>query len=238
MTGGDRPSATRHGFIDLLRGFALIFMIETHVVNAYLPEAYRSGQFFFWLSFVNGLVAPGFLFAAGFSVILQVSRDWDSWLRLSSSFLRQMRRLAFITLIAYYTHIQCFKLSCYVNPEVPDLWKQTLQVDILQCIVASLLVVHILIVVLRKPLLMAWGAGMLAALVALLTPLVWSQDFTDRIPLALALFLNPHGVSLFPLFPWICFVLSGCVAAFCSSSLLKRGTKFVTCETWFFSASA
>jgi uncharacterized membrane protein len=214
MTGGDRPSATRHGFIDLLRGFALIFMIETHVVNAYLPEAYRSSQFFFWLSFVNGLVAPSFLFAAGFSVILQVSRNWDSWLRFSAPFLRQMRRLGFITLVAYYTHIQCFKLSCYLNPEQPDLWRKTLQVDILQCIVASLLVVHLLIVVLRKPLLTAWGAGMLAALVALLTPLVWSQDFTGRIPLGLALFLNPHGVSLFPLFPWTCFLLSGGVAAF------------------------
>jgi uncharacterized membrane protein len=223
MTGGDRPSATRHGFIDLLRGFALIFMIETHVVNAYLPEAYRSSQFFYWLSFINGLVAPAFLFAAGSSVILQASRNWDQWLGLSSPFLRQMRRLGFITLVAYYTHIQCFKLSCYLNPEQPDLWRKTLQVDILQCIVASLLVVHLLIVALRKPLLTAWGAGMLAALVALLTPLVWSQDFTGRIPLALALSLNPHGVSLFPLFPWTCFVLSGSVAAFLFLKSMNEG---------------
>lgn len=63
-------SATRHGFIDLLRGFALILMVETHVVNAYLPEAHRSTPFFFWLSFVNGLVAPAFLLAVGFSLIL------------------------------------------------------------------------------------------------------------------------------------------------------------------------
>jgi len=52
----------RYGFIDLLRGFALVVMIETHVSNAYLPLASRKGsEFFFGLSFINGLVAPAFL---------------------------------------------------------------------------------------------------------------------------------------------------------------------------------
>jgi fucose 4-O-acetylase-like acetyltransferase len=31
-----------------------------------------------------------------------------------------------------------------------------------------------------------------------------------RLPMALALYLNPHGISLFPLFPWTFFVLAGC----------------------------
>lgn len=57
--------------------------------------------------------------------------------------------------------------------------------------------------------------------VALLTPQVWSQDFTGRVPLVLALFLNPHGGSLFPLFPWMCFILSSSVAAFLFLKALK-----------------
>src|SRR5262249_49726103 len=69
--------------------------------------------------------------------------------------------------------------------------------------------------------LVAWGAGIAAALIALWTPQVWAQDFTGRVPLALALFLNPHGVSLFPLFPWTCFVLSGSVAAFFFLKLVR-----------------
>ena len=80
--------AQRYGFIDLLRGFALVVMIETHVVNAYLPLALKKGStFFFWLAFTNGLVAPAFLFASGFSLVLQSNHQWDNWLSLSRAVL-------------------------------------------------------------------------------------------------------------------------------------------------------
>ncbi len=212
-TGEPGRAIVRYGFIDLLRGFALVVMIETHVVNAYLPAEVRLRPFFFWLTFVNGLVAPTFLFASGFSIMLQGRRQWENWLHFRMPFWKQMSRLGFITLVAYYSHLDNFKLSKYLHPDEPEIFKKSLQVDILQCIVASLLVVHILIFLFRKPNRLAWGGLSLAAGVALLTPLVWSRDFTRDVPLALALFLNPHGISLFPLFPWITFILAGTVVA-------------------------
>ncbi len=208
-----RKTATRFGFVDLLRGFALIVMIETHVINAYLPYALRQSEFFFWLTYFNGLVAPTFLFASGFSIILQASKYWDDWLHFRPSFWRQMRRLGFITLVAYYSHVGPFKLSKYLNPDHPGIWRDALQVDILQCIVASLLLVHFLIILLYKPERVAWGAIVLAVYAAVATPWMWAQDFTVHFPLSLALFMNPHGISLFPLFPWTCFLLAGTVAA-------------------------
>ena len=205
--------AERFGFIDLLRGLALVVMIETHVVNAYLPAETRHTWFFFWLTFVNGLVAPAFLFSSGFSIMLQGRRQWANWLQFRLPFWQQMRRLGFIAMVAYYSHLDNFKLSKYLHPEEPGTWKNALQVDILQCIVASLLVVHLLIFLLRKPHLVAWGAMMLATVVCVITPLVWARDFTGSLPLGLALFLNPHGISLFPLLPWITFILGGTVTA-------------------------
>ncbi len=230
--GGARPvvkTSGRYGFIDLLRGFALVVMIETHVSNAYLPLEIRRRPFFFWLTFINGLVAPAFLFASGFSIMLQGKRQWENWLRLRLPFWQQMRRLGFIALVAYYSHLDHFKLSSYLHPEEPDLWKKALQVDILQCIVVSLLVIHLLIFLLRKPARVAWGSLSLAAGVALLTPLVWARNFSINLPLALALFLNPHGISLFPLFPWIIFILAGTVAAvfFLRSIEQGRGGRFM-----------
>ncbi len=204
--------AQRYPFIDLLRGFALVVMIETHVVNAYLPAGPRHSPVFFWLSFVNGLVAPTFLFAAGFSVMLLASRQWDRWLRFDVPFWRQMRRLGFILLVAYYSHLQGFRASKYLRPDDPAIWKESLQVDILQCIVASLLLVHLLIFLLRRPRSFLWGAVAVALGIVLATPYMWSIDFTSRLPLSLALYLNPHRVSLFPLFPWAGFVLAGACA--------------------------
>lgn len=208
----------RYGFVDLLRGFALIVMIETHVVNSYLPAAARHSQLFFWLTFFNGLVAPSFLFASGFSVILQANRLWDDWLHFRLPFWKQMRRLGFITLVAYYSHLQHFKLSKYLQPDNPGIWAQSLQVDILQCIVVSLLAVHLLIFVTRKKSRFAWGVACVAVAVLLVTPWMWAQDFRKLMPLSMALFMNPHGISLFPLFPWTSFLLAGS----CASCLFLR----------------
>jgi uncharacterized membrane protein len=203
--------APRYGFIDLLRGFALVVMVETHVMNAYLPLALKKGsEFFFWLAFTNGLVAPTFLFATGFSIVLQANNQWENWLHFRPSFWRQMRRLGFITLVAYYSHLQGFRWSRYLAEwNDYNFWARSLKVDVLQCIVVSLLVVMALIFILRKKNLLPWAALLLAVAVALATPWMWAQDFRDKLPLSLALFLNPQGTSLFPIFPWIVFVLVG-----------------------------
>jgi hypothetical protein len=51
-----------------------------------------------------------------------------------------MRRLGFITLVAYYTHVQGFSLNRYlVHWNDYTIWAKSLKVDVLQCIVASLL---------------------------------------------------------------------------------------------------
>ena len=212
----------RYGFIDLLRGLALVVMIETHVVSAYLPFTLKKGsEFFFWLSFVNGLVAPGFLFAAGFSIVLQGHSQWENWLRFRLPFWKQMRRLGFIFLVAYFTHLQGFRLSRYLkNWGDPKMWARTFQVDVLQCIVVSLLVVHLLILLLRKKQRLPWGAGLLAGAVALATPWIWSLDL-GRVPMSIALYFDPAGISLFPIFPWICFVLAGS----CAGSLFLRSAE-------------
>jgi uncharacterized membrane protein len=236
VDAGHLTKAPRYVFVDLLRGFALVVMIETHVVNAYFPEILRRGsESFFWLAFVNGLVAPSFLFATGFSLVLQSDRQWDRWLRFRLPFWRQMRRLGFIGLVAYFTHLQGFRLSRYLaNRNDYGLWSETLKVDILQCIVASLLVVLVLILVLRKRKLLPWGLGLLAILMALATPWIWAQDFRGRVPLSVALFLNPHGISLFPVFPWMCFVLAGSYAShfFLKSVNRQKIARYMKVTAW------
>ena len=217
------PRPARYGFIDLLRGFALVVMIETHTVNAYLPAGARHAATFFWLTFFNGLVAPAFLFASGFSIMLQASRQWDGWLHFRLPFWKQMRRLGFIILVAYYSHIDDFKFSKYLHPDNPGLWRTALQVDILQCIVVSLLVVHILVFLLRRRSRVACAAGLLAVAVAITTPWMWSQNFSDRLPMSLALYLNPHGISLFPLFPWAFFVFAGSCASHLFLNSVEKG---------------
>ena len=57
-------------FADWLRAWALLVMIETHVFNAFLAAQFRDSQWFRNLNFLNGLVAPSFLFVSGFVFLL------------------------------------------------------------------------------------------------------------------------------------------------------------------------
>jgi len=221
---GKSAGAVRYGFVDRLRGLALVVMIETHVVNAYLPDGSRQGPFFYWLAFINGLVAPSFLFASGYSLVLQGSRHWNDWLHFRAPFWRHLRRLCFILILGYLIHAQHLRLSQYLNSKDPEIWRRALQVDILQCIVASLLVVHVLILTVRTRARLAYAAGALAVAISLATPSVWALDLARRLPLAFALFLNPGGISLFPIFPWAAFLLAGSSASCLFLSSVEAGT--------------
>ena len=48
----------RYFFIDQFRGWAVLFMVETHVVNAFLHYGLRSSPAYKTLDFFNGLIAP------------------------------------------------------------------------------------------------------------------------------------------------------------------------------------
>ena len=50
--------ASRLVFIDWLRGFSILFMIETHVFNSLLKPFLKEEVWFHLLNFFNGLVAP------------------------------------------------------------------------------------------------------------------------------------------------------------------------------------
>ncbi len=51
-------------FIDLLKGLALVVMIEVHVFNSLLLPEIKQAWWFNYLHFINGLVAPAFTFTS------------------------------------------------------------------------------------------------------------------------------------------------------------------------------
>jgi hypothetical protein len=132
---------------------------------------------------------------------------------MGGAFRKHVRRLGFILLVAYYLHLPHFGLSRFLLPQNQAFWKGAFQVDVLQCIVVSLLALDAVLLLARRPAPAFWATAILAAGASAATPWIWAHDFSEQMPLFLAMFLNPHGRSLFPLFPWIAFVCAGgCVA--------------------------
>jgi len=80
-------NTTRAHHIDYLKAWAVIVMIEVHVVNCFLNPSLRTAWWFQILNFINGLVAPIFFFTAGFSFVYSVMQKREELIYSSKLFL-------------------------------------------------------------------------------------------------------------------------------------------------------
>lgn len=204
----------RLDFIDLLRGWAVIVMIETHVLNATLLPSLRLEFPFKVLDFINGLVAPAFLFASGLAYAVVTRRKLKDYLAFGPPLAKQLVRLLFILSIGYMLHIPKFYFHHLMYNASAEAWHVFFQVDVLQCIAASLLILQVLLLVLRSERRLYMVTGVLTALVVLASPPVWGVDFWTLVPIPLAEYFNGRHFSGFPLFPWSAFLFAGALAGY------------------------
>jgi len=201
-------------FIDLLRGWAVIVMIQTHVFNATLPDAITGTWFFEVLRFIDGLVAPSFLFASGMAYAVTTRRKINDYLAFGPPLFKQLGRLLFVMLIGYGLHIPKFNYY-HLRYEAGELaWQVFWQVDVLQCIAISLIFLQVMLLVLRteRRLYITMIGVTLAVVFA--TPLAWSVDFWTFVPVPVASYMNGLHYSLFPVFPWSAFLFAGALCGY------------------------
>ncbi len=214
-----QPISKRLDYIDLLRGWAVIVMIETHVFNATLTDAIRSTDFFDYIKFINGLVAPSFLFASGLAYAITTRRKLNDYLSFGRPLFKQFGRLLFILALGYLLHLPKFNYHQLVYWTDERHWRTFFQADVLQCIAVSLMLMQGLLLLLRSEqrLYVALMVGTVA--VVFVTPIVWGIDFWPLLPKFLAGYTNGmHFQSFpgFPLFPWSAFVFAGAIVGYFS----------------------
>ena len=201
---------SRYVYIDLLRGWAVLVMIETHVINAFMLPAMRDTSWFKVLNFINGLVAPSFLFIAGYSFAMIAQRKWNDYLSFNAVFRKQVGRILQVLLVGYTLHIPFFsfnKLCIIPWEEWANFWK----VDVLHCIASSLLFLLLTVIVTRTPKRFLLTTSIICGGVIFLTPLMYTANFDSIFPVPIANYLNAFHGSLFPLFPWMGFILMGAI---------------------------
>jgi uncharacterized membrane protein len=189
--------STRFYAVDWLRGLAVLVMIQCHALTLLLPSL-RTGAFWARLQWLDGLVAPSFIFSAGFSLALVQVRGAATGARVARV-RRTLRRLCEVLLVATLVNWMWFPI--FREPR----W--ILRVDILQCIgLALLIALPIFSALASRPRVLRWVALGLAALVFGVSPLLegWHGPFA-----ALA---NGSTGSVFPLLPWAGYVYLGASA--------------------------
>lgn len=203
-----------------MRGGALLVMIEVHVFNSMLISSIKSEDWFSTLTFINGLVAPSFLFISGFAFYISSERKLDELRTYGRAFRRKMGRIAVIFLAGYSLHFP-FRSVFVTGQNLFSInWIPVANVDILQCIAAGLLALFIFRLLIKNTRVYDLLILISGILIVLVSPVVWKIDFLNYIPVFFAgYFNNMHG-SLFPLFPWLGFMFLG--ASACKYYLVAR----------------
>ena len=198
---------------DLLRGLVIIIMIEVHVFNAFLLPELRQTGWFNVLNFINGLVAPSFLFVSGFAFQVSSGSKLDEMRKLGKAFWKKIARIFQIILIGYALHLPFFSLSQIVNEATPQQLESLLAVDILQCIGFGLLFLFITRLLIKSAVIYNFFLITSLVIITFISPSLWNIEFTNFFPLVIANYFNRMHGSLFPIFPWISFLLAGAVFA-------------------------
>lgn len=222
------PKSKRLDYIDLLRGWAVIVMIETHVFNATLTDAIRSTDFFDYIKFINGLVAPSFLFASGLAYAITTRRKMNDYLSFGRPLFKQFGRLLFILALGYLLHLPKFNYRQLVYWTEERHWRVFFQADVLQCIAVSLMLMQGLLLLLKSEQRLYRTLMGATIAVVFLTPVVWGIDFWPLLPRLLAGYTN--GIHFqnfpgFPLFPWSAFIFAGAIAGYFYLRARDAGTQ-------------
>jgi uncharacterized membrane protein len=191
-------------FVDWHRGLAVLLMIQTHAIDAWLKPSLRGSWLFGKSQLLGGFPAPAFLFLAGLSASLAYGKIERQNPRLDERLWLSIRRGVEIFGLALLFRLQEF--SQWLGGAD---WRGLFKVDILNTIGLSLALVGIVqALVPRRLRLAAFSA--LAFLVSFLSPFVWASKTLSYWPWPLRGYLVGRPSSgLFPLFPWLAFALAG-----------------------------
>jgi uncharacterized membrane protein len=203
---GDAPERTsrRAGYIDWMRGLAVIVMVFAHAVDSWTRLDERKTQAYFWFLVIAGMGAPMFLWLAGLSVPLAAHARLRRGATVADASWRLQVRGWQIFGLA-----MLFRLQAYVFSPGASLWG-IFKVDILNVMGVSLVVTawlwgrshssHVRIVM---------GALVAVVVVVLSAPLrAW--EWPALLPDPLEFYLRPQpNRTTFTLFPWMAFVPAG-----------------------------
>ncbi|MBI2920523.1 MAG: DUF1624 domain-containing protein [Planctomycetes bacterium] len=175
--------------LDWHRGLAVIVMIECHSLVTLSPslDAHPLRQ---WLNRLNGLVAPSFIFAAGFSLALVMGRAALEPAGRGRRAVKSLVRIAEVFAVALL--MAAAKWPVLREPA----W--LLRVDILACIAGSLLILWIFVTALAGRTLAVAGA-MLACAALVFGASPWTETLRGGGAVHI---LNASTGSPFPLVPW------------------------------------
>jgi uncharacterized membrane protein len=221
---------SRLAYIDWMRGLACVLMFQTHCYDSWLGNGERQSKFFTWSQLGGTFPAPLFLFLAGISFALVTGKLLRKNLPPAQIARATILRGAEVLGFGLLFRLQEYLIAWGWAP-LSDL----LRVDILNTIGVSMMLMGFvcwMVLSIRREksstaALVLTSAGT-AALISLLTPLLWTSWNPQWLPWPLRSYINGgHNLGvpqpwLFPIFPWTGFAFAGLSTGFILQSEWAR----------------
>lgn len=195
---------SRRGYLDWLRGVAVLIMIEAHTIDSWTLASERDRVAFGYAIILGGFGAPIFLFLAGVVLVLATGHRVGGGASPNVARLAAQRRGLQIFALAFLFRLQSWVLSGGAPLDT------LLNVDILNIMGVAMIGAATLWGLGHRD---SWRAALLAAAavaVAMLTPVVRASPWLASLPDPVEWYLRPYaGRTTFTLFPWAGFLLAG-----------------------------
>lgn len=202
-------SSNRLFFIDAMRAWAILMMLQGHFIDGLLDPLYRNPENSFyaiWLYF-RGMTAPVFFTVSGFIFTLLLIRTPEKGLA-NPRVKKGIRRGLQLLLIGYLLRLNLFGILS------GELYDSFYVVDVLHCIGLSILAIIGIYMLAAKRQKWVFPAILLTITMVLFLfePLYkqWSFDF---LPMSLANYLTKSNGSVFTIIPWLGYTTIGAFLA-------------------------
>ncbi len=208
-------------FLDLIRAFAVLNMVQGHTIDVLLGKEYRlldSFVFSIW-NFNRGMTAPLFMFTAG-TTFTYLFRLQSAGFADNPRFYKGFKRALLLLFIGYLLKLPTGN-PLYLFSLPGQMWKLFLAADVLQIIAFGLLFLLLHLYLAEKfkiKDIYMLGAGLLITVFS--APYVLNVNWSEYMHVSFANYLDMNHGSLFTIFPWLAYIYAGGILG---SFLAKAG---------------
>lgn len=207
---------SRLHFLDAIRAFAIIMMLQGHFIHSLLGDVYRDRNnliYSIW-EYFRGMTAPTFFTITGFIFTYLLLKQKFTGLE-NPRVLKGIKRAVKVIFFGYLLRLSFYAIfKGTVNPSF-------FFVDVLQCMGTSLLLLIGMYLILYR-INNAWFQNTvlsLGVIIFLLQP-IYGSCILEFLPKTIANYFTNKNGSVFTLFPWFGYV---CFGSFIASLFLKYG---------------
>ncbi|MHB0756238.1 heparan-alpha-glucosaminide N-acetyltransferase domain-containing protein [Polaribacter sp. M15] len=201
-------NSNRLYFIDIVRAFAILMMLQGHFIDTLLDPIYRDKTYILYKvwSYFRGITAPTFFTISGLIftfLLLKAKAKGNEKLRIRKGIIRGL----FLIFVGYLIRVPVFQWF------TGSFNTYFLVVDVLQCIGLSLIIVIGLYVLSAKNLQIFSLLTIITGVLIFITEPLYRELTFYNLPLVLSNYISKSNGSIFTIIPWFGYVSFGAFLA-------------------------